>query len=243
MFGLTNLCLGFSFQGFASFDLSPGNPLPGDPTCGCLVGTCLGSGDLCPSVRAPVTGGSMEPWNLWLKSVALRGGCCDPFPVGCWLMLVDDGWWWLMDLWAKLLGFKFFPPGMTIEQLPQVCLGGCRGVETTKQKMTWGRKDFPLWSSLLWEAGISRMYSDKTMQWGYLYNNIYIYSYTVFQTICVSPMIWKSQAQQTRDTWLGNAWASCDSELDKASDLTDLTTIPFFEIPRAWSFAISSASW
>jgi len=44
-------------------------------------------------------------------------------------------------------------------------------------------------------------------------------------------MIWKSQAQQTRDTWLGNA--CCDSERDKASDLTDLTTIPFFKIPRA----------
>lgn len=68
---------------------------------------------------------------------------------------------------------------------------------------------------------------------------IYIlYSYTVFQTICVSPMIWKSQAQQTRDTCLGNAWASCDWERDKASDLTDLTTIPFFKIPRAWEHLV-----
>ena len=51
-------------------------------------------------------------------------------------------------------------------------------------------------------------------------------------------MIWKSQAQQTRDTCLGNAWASCDWERDKASDLTDLTTIPFFKIPRAWEHLV-----
>ena len=55
-------------------------------------------------MRDPEIGGSMEPWNLWLESVALRGGCCDPFPVGCWLMMVDGSlgeiaWFQILLTW------------------------------------------------------------------------------------------------------------------------------------------------
>ena len=132
----TNLCLGFSFQVFFSvLTVFPWfHPLPGDPTCGCLVGTCLGSGDLCPSLRIdPVTGGSMEPVSVVGICGELRGGCCDPFPVGCWLMMVDDVFFGSL---GEIAWFQLLP---TWDDYWKTAIRG--------------RKDVPLWSSLLWEAG------------------------------------------------------------------------------------------
>ena len=157
----TNLCLGFSFQFFfpvLTYPLvSPTSRRPDLRLFGWDMPRFWGSMPLGARSRDRWLHGTMESvvgicgfkgWMLW--------------SIPCW-MLVDDGWW---ISGRNCLVSNSSHLGWLLKNCHRF-VGGCRGVETTKQKMIWGRKDFPLWSSLLWEAGISRMYSDKTMQWGY----------------------------------------------------------------------------